>query len=164
MRRLLVPCVAYLVNGCSWLIVAAMSVLKELTVTPDGTPGFERPPPDPPDVVLPQAAARRAAVPTMVSLPAFEIFWDPRPLTPSCKRIRALPSNRKPTVCDAIRSGSDERRHPTSVRQRPDGWSSEEGLSTPRTKNHPIGGFFMLSGHSPQFPGHRRGVLWVRSH
>src|ERR1700722_12234376 len=132
-----------------------MSVVKALTVMDDGTPGFEAPELAGVEV-LPQAAATMAAAPTTVSLLAFENFWDPRPLTASCKRIRALSSNRKPTVCDAIRSGSDERRHPTSVRQRPDGWTSEEGLSTPRTKNHPIGGFFVRGACPPAIRLDRR--------
>src|ERR1039457_4495284 len=54
----------------------------------------------------------------------------------------------EPTDCDATRSGSDRRPHQTFVRQAPDGWPIEEGLSTPRTKNHPNGGFLVRLAHS----------------
>ena len=90
-----------------------MSVVNELTVTPDGTPGFETAPE--PEVlvdVLPQAAATSAAPPTTVTRLNFDRRWDPRPLIPSCKRIRPLPSKPEPTVFDATCSGSDKRRHP----------------------------------------------------
>jgi hypothetical protein len=89
--RLFEPCAAYVVSGLSKPIVDAMSVVNELMVMLEGTPGFVVVAPLEPVEALPQAAARRVAVPTMVSLLSFDT-WDPRPLTPSCKRIRALPS------------------------------------------------------------------------
>jgi hypothetical protein len=80
----------------SELIVPAMSVLKALTVMVDGTPGFVADELPAGVEVLPQAAATRAAAPTKLSLLAFENFWDPRPLTASCNRIRALSSTGNP--------------------------------------------------------------------
>jgi hypothetical protein len=75
---------------------------------PDGTPGFEAAAElEVPVELLPQAAATRAAAPTTVSRLTFDRSWDPRPLIPSCKRIRPLPSNTEPTVYDAVRTGSD---------------------------------------------------------
>src|ERR1017187_663848 len=109
MSRLFAPLVAYAVRGLSRPIVDAMSVLNALTVTPDGTPGFETAPePDVPVDVLPQATAISAAPPTTVTRLNFDRPWDPRPLIPSCKRIRPLPSNREPTVCDATWSGGEQ--------------------------------------------------------
>jgi hypothetical protein len=104
------PLVAYAVRDLNWLIVALMSVPNEVTVIPDGTPGFEGP--DPPEVLgelLPQAAATRPAVATRVTLLIFD-KRDPRPLKPVCKRIRPVPSEPDPPLSDATRSGSDERR------------------------------------------------------
>src|SRR5580658_2828034 len=98
-------------------MVDAMSVVNELTEMPDGTPGLataaelEVPPVE----VLPQAATTRAAVPTRVSLLAFDRSRSPRPLIPSCKCIRALPSKPDPSFYDSVRSGSGRRLHQTSV-------------------------------------------------
>jgi len=90
-----------------------MSVPNALTVTPDGTPGFETvPEPEVPVDVLPQATATSAAPPRTVTRLNFDRPWDPRPLIPSCKPIRPLPSNREPTVCDATWSGGNRCRHP----------------------------------------------------
>jgi hypothetical protein len=80
-------------------MVDAMSVENELTVTPEGTPGFETvPEPEEPVDVLPQAAARRPAVATRVTLLAFDKRWDPWPLIPVCKRIRPVPSEPDPPL------------------------------------------------------------------
>ena len=112
MSRLLTPLVAYAVSDLSEPIVDAMSVVNALTVTPDGTPGFVTAEPVLPVDVLPQAAATSAAPPTRVTRLNFDRPWDPRPLIPSCKRIRPLPSEPESTVCDATCSGSDKCRHP----------------------------------------------------
>ncbi len=79
-------------------MVDAMSVVNELTVTPEGTPGFEmEPDPDEPVDVLPQAAATRPAVATRVTLLIVD-KRDPRPLIPDCKRIRPVPSEPDPPL------------------------------------------------------------------
>jgi hypothetical protein len=78
-------------------MVDAMSVENELTVTPEGTPGFEADPElEEPVEVLPQAAATRPAVATRVTRLIVDKPWDPWPLIPCCKRIRPVPSEPDP--------------------------------------------------------------------
>src|ERR1019366_9318831 len=131
------PLVAYCVSGLSVPIVDAMSVVNALTEMLDGTPGFVAVPEPDGVELLPQAATTSAPAPTRVSLLIFDRSRSPRPLIPSCKCIRLLPSNR--THHMRRHRPGDRRRHQTSLRQRPDGSPIELGLSTPRTKNHPNG-------------------------
>src|SRR4029077_9507856 len=135
----LAPLVAYWVSGLSAPMVDAMSGVKALTVMLDGTPGVVAV--DPPDgvEVLPHAAATSAPAPTRVSLPILDRSRGPRPLIPSCKCIRPLPSIPNPPFATPPAPGAKSAAHKTSLRQRPDGSLTDEGLSTPRTKNHPNG-------------------------
>src|SRR5580700_8748894 len=114
-----------------------MSVVKELVEMPDGTPGFDAVLLPPPDDVLPQAAATRAAEATSVIRPIFDRSRDPWPLIPFRKRIRPVPS--VPDHCHLRRffapvaiGAAHISAHLTFVRRRRDLRELRGGLSTPR--------------------------------